>query len=212
MQVKQFKGNKEFTLTDFKATEQDGKLVISGYANTKGVADRYGDIPTPYGRSYVYDLQEYLRNPIVLLDHEAEVKQIAGKCTEIREDEKGLFFRAEITSSNLPLMEHVRTIIREGILKTVSIGGMWLYEDLENPSFLTLAKIFEISLVAIPADTYATFEPEQPAPKQAPKAAQEKKPDYGVLKNKLYFFEMEQKLKNFDVKFQGPANSGKEQK
>lgn len=211
MQVKQFKGNKEFTLTDFKATQQDGKLVISGYANTKGVADRYGDIPTPYGRSYVYDLQEYLRNPIILLDHDTEVKKIAGKCTEIREDEKGLFFRAEITSSNLPVMEHVRTIINEGILKTVSIGGIWLYEDLENPAFLTLAKIFEISLVAIPADTYATFAPEQPAPKQAA-PVKEKQPDYTELKKKIYFFEMEQKLKNFDVKFQRPAKSGKEQK
>lgn len=213
MQVKQFKGNKEFTLTDFKAEQQDGKVVISGYANTKGVADRYGDIPTPFGRSYVYDLQEYLRNPVVLLDHEAEVKNLAGMCTEIREDEKGLFFKAEITESNLPIMEHVRTLIREKILKTVSIGGIWLYEDMENPAHLTLAKIFEISLVTIPADTYATFEQvkKDEVVKEAETPAA-KTPDYSALKKKLETFSLTQKLKQFEVKTQWPATSGKEQK
>lgn len=201
MEIKQFKGNKEFTISEFKATQQDGKIIISGYANTKGVADRYGDIPTAFGRSYVYDLQEYLRNPIILLDHDAEVKNIAGKCTEIREDEKGLFFQAEITESPLPVMEHVRFLIREDILKTVSIGGMWLYEDLENPNHLTLAKIFEISLVAIPADTYATFQQVKTTPNK----------DFSALSKKLSVFELNQKLKDFEVKSNKPAKSGKEQ-
>ena len=209
MKIKQFKGNKEFTITDFKATQEDGKVIISGYANTKGVADRYGDIPTPFNHSYVYDLQEYLRNPVILLDHEAEVKNLAGKCNEIREDEKGLFFKAEITNSELPIMEHVRTLIREDILKTVSIGGIWLYEDLENPAHLTLAKIYEISLVTIPADTYATFEQVKEEPKQAEPVAQ--KADYSGLNKKMTVFEIEQKLKNFEVKTHKPAKSGKEQ-
>jgi len=212
MPVKQIKGNKTFTLTDFKAEQQDGKVIISGYANTKGVADRYGDIPTPFGRSYVYELQEYLRNPVVLLDHEAEVKNLAGMCTEIREDEKGLFFKAEITESNLPIMEHVRTLIREKILKTVSIGGIWLYEDMENPAHLTLAKIFEISLVTIPADTYATFEQvKKEEPKQA-EVQEVKTPDYSALYKKLETFSLTQKLKDFEVKTQKPATSGKEHK
>lgn len=211
MQVKQFKGNKTFTITDLKAEKQDGKVVISGYANTKGVADRYGDIPTPFGRSYVYELEEYRRNPVVLLDHNSGVKNLAGKCTEIREDEKGLFFRAELTSSTLPIMEHVRTLVSEDILKTVSIGGIWLYEDIENPAHLTLAKIFEISLVTIPADTYATFTQEKDAKKNA-EVAEVKNPDYSALGKKMTIFEMEQKLKDFEVKTQQPANSGKEQK
>lgn len=209
MPIKQYKGNKEFTLVDFKAEQKDGKVIISGYANTKGVADRYGDIPTPFGRSYVYELQEYLRNPVVLLDHNAEVKNLAGKCNEIREDEKGLFFKAEITESTLPIMEHVRTLIREDILKTVSIGGIWTYEDMDNPAHLTLAKIFEISLVTIPADTYATFTQVKDDTKQA-EPAEVKEPDYSALNKKMTIFEMEQKLKNFEVQNQKPAQ-GKEQ-
>ena len=211
MQIKQFKGNKEFEIADFKAVETDGKVVISGYANTKGVADRYGDIPTPYGRSYVYDIAEYLKNPIVLLDHEAEVKKIAGKCIEIYEDEKGLFFRAELSNSDLPEVKHARTLIQEDILKTVSIGGIWLFEDLENPNNLTLAKIYEISLVAIPADPYATFEQDKQAEEKAVEVVAVKgAPDYSVLNKKMTVFEIEQKLKDFEVKNQKPAKSGKE--
>lgn len=212
MQIKSYKGNKEFPITEFKAVEQDGKLTISGYANTKGVADRYGDIPTPFNRSYVYELEEYRRNPVVLLDHNAEVKNLAGKCDEIREDEKGLFFKAEITTSDLPIMKHARTLIREDILKTVSIGGIWLYEDFENPDHLTLAKIFEISLVTIPADTYATFtEVKEPQKQAEPEQVKEIAPDYTALQKKMAVFEMKSKLEDLEVKTQKPAKSGKEQ-
>jgi hypothetical protein len=99
------------------------------------------------------------------------------------------------------------------MLKTVSIGGIWLYEDMENPAHLTLAKIFGISLVAIPADTYATFEQvkKDEVVKEAETPAA-KTPDYSALKKKLETFSLTQKLKQFEVKTQWPATSGKEQK
>lgn len=209
MQVKQVKCNKDFELADFKAVEENGVVKISGYANNKGIADRYGDIPTPFNRSFVYELEEYRRNPVLLLDHEAEVKKLCGTVTEIREDERGLYFEAVLSNSDLPEVKHARTLIKEGYLKTVSIGGIWLYEDLENPAHLTLAKIFEISLVAIPADTYATFEQVKEEPKKAEPVAQ--KADYSALSSKMTMFEIEQKLKEFEVKTHKPAKSGKEQ-
>lgn len=209
MEIKSYKGNKCFELSDFKAVNENGLVKISGYANNKNIADRYGDIPTPFGRSYVYELEEYRRNPVLLLDHEAEIKKLCGTVTEIHEDERGLYFEAVLSSSDLPEVKHARTLIEEGMLKTVSIGGMWLYEDLENPAHLTLAKIFEISLVAIPADTYATFE--QVKEKTA-EVAEVKTPDYSALSKKLTAFRMSQKLKDFEVKTQKPAKSGKEQK
>lgn len=208
MNIKQFKGNKSFELSDFKAVEDNGLVKISGYANNKNIADRYGDIPTPFNRSFVYELEEYRRNPVLLLDHEAEVKKLCGTVTEIREDEKGLYFEAVLSTSDLPEVKHARTLIKEGMLKTVSIGGIWLYEDMENPSHLTLAKIFEISLVAIPADTYATFT-EVKSEKQAEQV--EVKTNYSALEKKLMMFNLTQKLKDFEVKTQKPAKSGKEQ-
>lgn len=209
MNIKQFKGNKEFQLADFKAVEENGVVKISGYANNKNIADRYGDIPTPFNRSFVYELEEYRRNPVLLLDHEAEVKKLCGTVTEIREDERGLYFEATLSNSDLPEVKHARTLIKEGYLKTVSIGGIWLYEDIENPAHLTLAKIFEISLVAIPADTYATFE-QVKQEKHAEPVAQ--KADYSALNTKMTVFEMKQKLDDLEVKTHKPAKSGKEQK
>jgi hypothetical protein len=99
-------------------------------------------------------------------------------------------------------------------LKTVSIGGIWLYEDAQNPTHLTLAKIYEISLVAIPADPFATFEQVKGEPKEAPKAEvkQTPKEDYSGALDKLYYYDMEQKLKRFDVQNHTPENAGKEQK
>lgn len=212
MNVKSYTGKKTVEIADFKAVETDGVVRISGYANNKGIADRYGDIPTPFNRSFVYELEEYRKNPVLLLDHEAEIKKLCGTVTEIREDERGLYFEATLSNSDLPEVKHARTLIKEGMLKTVSIGGMWLFEDLENPDHLTLAKIFEISLVAIPADPYATFEQvkEQVEEKQAEPVEVKAAPDYTPLTDKLTAFEISQKIKRFEVKTKA-RKSGKEQ-
>ena len=213
MDIKSYKGNKDFEVAEFKAVEENGLVKISGYANNKNIADRYGDIPTAFGRSFVYELEEYRRNPVLLIDHEAEVKKLCGTVTEIHEDERGLYFEAVLSNSDLPEVKHARTLIKEGMLKTVSIGGIWLYEDMENPAHLTLAKIFEISLVTIPADTYATFE--QVKKDEVVKEAETpavKTTDYSALKKKLETFSLTQKLKQFEVKTQWPETSGKEQK
>lgn len=212
MNVKSYTGKKTVEIADFKAVETDGVVRISGYANNKGIADRYGDIPTPFNRSFVYELEEYRKNPVLLLDHEAEIKKLCGTVTEIREDERGLYFEATLSNSDLPEVKHARTLIKEGMLKTVSIGGIWLFEDLENPDHLTLAKIFEISLVAIPADPYATFEQvkEQVEEKKAEPVEVKAAQDYTPLTDKLTAFEISQKIKRFEVKTKA-RKSGKEQ-
>ena len=209
MDIKKYEGKKEFVLTDFHDLETDGVLRISGYANNKHIADRYGDIPTEYNRSYVYELEEYRRNPVLLMDHDHDVSHMVGSVTNIFEDEKGLYFEAEISNSDLPIIKHARQLIKEGHLKTVSIGGVWLYEDLQNPSHLTLAKIFEISLVAVPADTYAVFEPKTPSEtaKTAPRM------DLRGAFVKLAVFEMKKKISEFEAKSKQPdfgqgANNG----
>lgn len=200
MDMKKYEGKKAFVLTDFKEVETDGVLRISGYANNKHIADRYGDIPTEYNRSYVYELEEYRRNPVLLMDHDHDVLHMVGSVTNIFEDEKGLYFEAEISNSDLPIIKHARQLIKEGHLKTVSIGGVWLYEDLQNPSHLTLAKIFEISLVSVPADTYAVFAPKTPA--KPAKSAE--RMDLRSAFGKLAVFEMKQKINKFEAKSKQP--------
>jgi len=148
---------KDWTINDFKAVQEDGKLTISGYANTKNKADRYGDIPTVLKdkRDYVYDLKEFKKNPVMLLNHNNKVESIAGSYSEVREDEKGLFIKGVFTDSDLPEIKHARQVYGEGHAKALSIAGRFSFEDDKKPNNLTLAQIYEISLVAVPADPNA---------------------------------------------------------
>ena len=201
---KVFKGSKNFELTEVKAVENDGVVRISGYANNKYISDRYGDIPTPFNREYVYELTEFKKNPILLLNHNSNIGSIAGKVTEIREDVKGLYFEAEFTKSeHIAEILHAKQLVQEGILKTVSIGGVWHYEDEHNRDHLTLAEIMEISLVAVPADPNALVEEIKPLVQpvtEEPEDKQAKSSMITSLYNKITAWGMNEKLKVFEAK------------
>ena len=201
---KVFKGNKNFELIEVKAVENDGVVRISGYANNKYISDRYGDIPNPFNREYVYELTEFKKNPILLLNHSANIGSIAGKVTEIREDVKGLYFEAEFTKSeHIAEILHAKQLVQEGILKTVSIGGIWHYEDEHNRDHLTLAEIMEISLVAVPADPNALVEEIKPVVVPVAEEPEDKQAKSGMitsLYNKITAWGMNEKLKEFEVK------------
>ena len=201
---KVFKGSKNFELTEVKAVENDGVVRISGYANNKYISDRYGDVPTPFNREYVYELTEFKKNPILLLNHNSNIGSIAGKVTEIREDVKGLYFEAEFTKSeHIAEILHAKQLVQEGILKTVSIGGIWHYEDEHNRDHLTLAEIMEISLVAVPADPNALVEEIKPLVQpvtEEPEDKQAKSNMITSLYNKITAWGMNEKLKEFEVK------------
>jgi len=151
-----------------KIVQENGAVYLEGYANTKGQADRYGDIPAVYKgkRDYVYDLKEYLKNPVLLVDHVNAIDHVAGSMSEIREDTRGLYFKARFSTSDYPVVEHARKIYTEGHAKGISIAGKFHYENPDAPNQLTLAEIYEISLVAVPADPDALAEAVQKALKQ----------------------------------------------
>lgn len=133
-----------------------GAIILEGYANTKNHADRYGDIPTEYdGRGYVYDFAQYLENPVIMANHHNNTSAIVGKTTEMREDNIGLWVRIEIPDIENEAVQEVRRLLKADLLRTLSIGGRFFYEDPKNPNALTYAEIYEISLVAVPADPQA---------------------------------------------------------
>ncbi|MBQ4493558.1 MAG: HK97 family phage prohead protease [Elusimicrobiaceae bacterium] len=152
---------KILALKEAQIKQQDEFLFIEGYANTKNIADRYGDIPTiyPQKRNYVYDLTEFKQNPVLLIDHINRLDHLAGSVVEIYEDQKGLYFKALFSASNHPTIAHARQIYKEGHAKGISIAGRFHYENPQNPNQLTLAEIYEISLVAIPADPRSLAHP-----------------------------------------------------
>jgi len=143
-----------------KITQENGAVFLEGYANTKNQPDRYGDVPTVFKakRDYVYDLKEYLKNPVLLVDHVNAIDHVAGSMADIREDAKGLYFKAKFSTSDNPIVEHARKIYTEGHAKGISIAGKFYYENPDAPNQLTLAEIYEISLVAVPADPDALAE------------------------------------------------------
>lgn len=157
------KGNKQFSIEDFKASKDDsGNVIIEGYANTKNSEDRYGDVPTVFSalRNYVYELDDYHKNPVVLIDHYNSVENIAGSCNPkmggyCMEDERGLKFKMIFSNSDFPPVAHARTVYAEGHGRALSIGGEWFHEDKDNPNNLTYAKIYEFSLVGVGADPEA---------------------------------------------------------
>ena len=152
-------------LQEATVKQENGLVYIEGYANTKNLADRYGDVPTVLKtkRNFVYELTEFKKNPVLLIDHVNQLDHLAGSVTEIFEDEKGLYFKALFSASNHPTVAHARQLYKEGHAKGISIAGRFHYEVASNPNLLTLAEIYEISLVAIPADPRSLAAPAKPA-------------------------------------------------
>lgn len=172
--------SKTFDIVNMKITEEGGKVVIRGYANTKNRPDRYGDIPTvfPSLRNYVYELTEFKKNPVMLLDHANRVSAIAGSFKELEEDEIGLRVVAEFSASDLPEVKHARTVFLEGHGKAFSIAGRWFYEDKDNKTHLTYAEIYHISPVAVGADPDALgFTEVEPEKEKAPEKTEDKSPE-----------------------------------
>lgn len=152
---------KQFAISECKmGRDEKGNLFITGYANTKFNEDRYGDVPQPFERDYVYDLSEFKKNPVLLLDHFNCVSNIAGSFNEklggfIEEDEVGLKFKAVFSNSDFPALKHARKVYEEGHGRALSIGGRWYRENPENEKQITLAEILEVSLVGVGADPNA---------------------------------------------------------
>lgn len=142
--------------------DADGKVIdysnvtISGYLSTFGnvtASDRDGDVVE--AGAFKETIQSFMKNPVLLMDHWNSVENIAGRFTEVREDGKGLFVTATISDSQTDKMRHVRALVAEGNLKTLSMGGRFSYRDDGRTIFKV--DLYEGSLVSIPANPDALF-------------------------------------------------------
>jgi HK97 family phage prohead protease len=129
-------------------------VTFKGYASTnesitKG--DRIGDYLKR--GAFKKTINNFMQNPVMLIDHQNSVREIAGTYTKIYEDKNGLMVEGKI--SNSPELKNIRFLIAEGHLKTLSIGGMFLYG--EDGKSIDEVNLYEISLVAIPMNPDALF-------------------------------------------------------
>ena len=184
----EFEGNRSFLINEFKAVTDSSKVYISGYANTKGTADAYGDIPMSFQGHPVYDLSRIQKNPVMLMDHDNSVCCIMGNFVELREDETGLFIKAllmPIESCHTDELKQAVSNYTLGFARALSIAGRWSYADPANPMHLTGAYLHEISGVAVPADSNSLIS-STPKPKSMDKANKPKKAEVVEYLSDLY--------------------------
>lgn len=148
-------------------------LNISGVANA-AIVDRVNEMLDPRG----VVLTNYLKNPVILADH--NYYKPIGTCTKIDVQEDGVHFEAQVGRPDLaPLTQDQidkRSQIAQGILKTVSVGFIPLemtpaeFDDAGNltkPAIYTKWELLEISVVSVPCNADSIFQMKEYAMKGA---------------------------------------------
>jgi HK97 family phage prohead protease len=145
---------KHYTYQLSKSTaESDGRVIIEGFAN-KAITDSIGDYMVASGAK----LERFQQNPIMFFNHDRSYP--IGKITEVKQDdEQGLWVRGEISASDDPKIKFVRDLIKEGILKTFSIGYNELNASRQQDGSrkVTDWELHEVSVVTIPMNQASTF-------------------------------------------------------
>ena len=142
--------------TDFsvKGISDNKALKIAGYANTAD-KDRTGDIVLP--DAWTKGVENFRRNPILLYQHD-HGKPI-GRVNNITVDKKGIFVEASV--SDAAEKQHaVKTLIKDGVLKSFSVGFRIKDADYDKRSDTFVIKdleLLEISVVSVPANQNSLF-------------------------------------------------------
>lgn len=141
---------------EFKIKSNDTAIVIAGFANANTV-DRGIERIDPKA----WRLDNYKKNPIVLFDHGMDHSFGSlpiGRSKLVEAKDGGLFAEIEISNSKTEKITAVRDLIREGILKTFSVGfDPKDHTKDEGARVITDAELLEISIVPIPMNQDSTF-------------------------------------------------------
>ena len=131
-------------------------VTIRGYLSTfvgTTAADREGDYVKP--GAFKDSIPEFMRNPVMLRDHVPTCENAVGYFTVVKEDAKGLYVEGKLSNSPDDDMVDLRFKVAEGIIRTMSMGGVFLYE----PDGRGIAKVnlFEGTLTPLPVNQDAIF-------------------------------------------------------
>jgi len=123
------------------------KNTFEGYASTFDNVDLQGD--TVVRGAFLNSLSNHV---LVLYQHD----EVIGKVVDMKEDEKGLFIKAQISDTELG--RDVMTLIRDGVINRMSIGFNILdYDVTAEGRILKGIELFEVSAVAFPANKEAVI-------------------------------------------------------
>lgn len=129
-------------------------VTINGYLSTFEnftARDRDGD----YVRATAFDksISKFSNNPVMLMDHVNDIEHIAGSFTSLQKDNNGLAVIGKV--SNAPELRKIRFLVAEKHLKTLSMGGLFLYGH--DGKAIDEVDLWEGSLVPVPANQDARF-------------------------------------------------------
>lgn len=182
---KNFEITTAFTTKGFN--EETEELVIEGIANA-AEKDREGDIITE--DAWRGDaLKGYSTNPIILAFHDHT--RPVGKATAYGVDSKGLHITATISKA----AGDVYNLIKEGILKTFSVGFRVIDADYDSATDIFVIKeleLYEISVVSVPANAGSTFDIKKSLSKEE---LNEFKKEFNIKEAPISAIEPETKLK-----------------
>lgn len=133
---------------------EDSPLIIKGYANTVS-KDRAGDVIPKDAWLGKNALPNYEKNPIILAFHNHSMP--IGKMVDYEVTDEGLQIEAEISKAAGP----VYYLIKDGILKTFSVGFRCLDAEWKKDEDIYLIKeleLFEVSVVSVPCNQDSVFE------------------------------------------------------
>jgi len=126
--------------------EADGDTITA--IVSREVVDRSGDVVKIDG----IRLENYLKNPIVLFNHDRD--KVIGKTIDLSKSNDALL--ARIKFANTPLAREVRDLVREGFLNTLSFGFIPIeYVPGAKGLVYNSVELLEISIVSIPANPEA---------------------------------------------------------
>jgi HK97 family phage prohead protease/HK97 family phage major capsid protein len=154
--------HKSCVCPEIKVEQKDTNLYIEGYGAYFGNVDSYGDV-IKAGAFAPFLASEDAQRVKLCWQHNFD--DVIGVIEEMREDDRGLWFRAKI--SNTSLGKDAATLIEDGALNEFSIG--YGTKAAEYPSeeetrtsgvqrILTDIYLYEISLVSRAANPKATLE------------------------------------------------------
>jgi HK97 family phage prohead protease len=151
MHVKEFAGREQEYAIRSVAVAEDPSTI---YVLSDGEPDRLGDIIEPEG----WVLGNF--NPVALFNHNRDL--IVGRWEDVKVKGKQLIGRLVLAEEgSSPVINMVRSLIRQGMLDFVSVGFKALEADPLDPKDpwgplrFTKSELLEASLVAVPANPRA---------------------------------------------------------
>lgn len=160
----QFKRKKEGTVMELKQFEAPFELrqvdedagIFEGYAAVFNKPDQYSDVILP--GAFKKSLHKHPKRKVKML-RQHDQRSIIGTFLEIKEDDKGLLVKGQLLLGIQAAAESF-LLLKAGALDSLSIGFRTIvdeYDEKKHIRSIIELMLFEISLVAIPAQLGATI-------------------------------------------------------